>query len=203
MRSFGIIPAAGLSRRMKRQKLLLPWGDRTVIQQVLENWKATAVDRLVLVARKEDSQISRIGRQAGIDLVLVESTPDMKASILRGVQFLLKTDSPTESDVWLMAPADMPQMAPSIVDSLLAEHAPQSPSILIPAWQGKRGHPVLFPWCLALKLESIPADRGVNYLLQHYPVRELDCDDSSILNDVDTPDDYERLRPKQRNTETS
>ena len=40
-RSFAVVPAAGRSRRMGRPKLLLPWGESTIIQQVLGAWRAS------------------------------------------------------------------------------------------------------------------------------------------------------------------
>ena len=61
-KSFAVIPAAGLSRRMgEKQKLLLPWGDATLIEHVLRAWLDSRIDRIVLVSRRDDRDLHRVG----------------------------------------------------------------------------------------------------------------------------------------------
>ena len=57
MRSFGILPAAGLSVRMGEPKLLLPWGNSTIIEHVVATWQASQVDELVVVVRADDKAL--------------------------------------------------------------------------------------------------------------------------------------------------
>jgi molybdenum cofactor cytidylyltransferase len=56
-RSFAIVPAAGRSARMGAPKLLLPLGDRPVIDWVLAAWTASRVTRTVVVVRADDAPL--------------------------------------------------------------------------------------------------------------------------------------------------
>ena len=47
---------------------------------------------------------------------------------------------------------------------------------------------------MALEIEKLRADEGVNALLARHGFRRIACADPSILHDLDSPDDYQRLR---------
>ena len=72
--------------------------------------------------------------------------------------------------------------------------------IHVPIFEGRRGHPVLFPWSLAQEVTALPEDKGINALLQAHPaiVREQVFHFRGILDDLDTPDDYRRLNKEYR-----
>jgi molybdenum cofactor cytidylyltransferase len=194
-RSFGIVPAAGRSERMGTAKLLLPWGDKTVIEHVLSAWQASRVTHVTLVVRPDDQPLANLGMAAGVDVVRPATAPaEMKISIRLALAHVGQRFAPTATDCWLLAPADMPRLEPALIDRLLAEHRAQHPAILVPTFAGRRGHPVLFPWPLAAEVEQLAAHEGVNALLARHPVREIFCDHPEVLDDLDTPDDYARLR---------
>lgn len=188
-RSVAIIPAAGRSKRMGRDKLLLSWGQSTVLGSVIAAWQASKVDELVVVTRRDRQDIIDLCENEGVTLVAPEQPPpEMKDSVLAALR-------QTKGDVWLLAPADMPELDPTVIDQVLAAYDPASPSIIVPVKSGRRGHPVLFPWPLAREVALLGETEGVNVLLHRHPVRELKCQHTSIHCDLDTPEDYERTRP--------
>jgi len=218
--SFAIIPAAGHSVRMGDPKLLLTWGSGTVIESVLAAWCASRVDRIVTVVRGDDAQLADICRRAGADVAVPETPPpEMKDSVASGLRHIQERYAPGADDAWLLAPADMPDLSSLVIDRLLAEHAeweraaksemgrrsakPASEGrdsarvapILVASFQGKRGHPVLFPWALAREVPLLAPHEGVNALLERHVVREVACGDASILDDLDTPAQYRRQLP--------
>ena len=67
-------------------------------------------------------------------------------------------------------------------------------SILVPTHEGKRGHPTLIGWQHVVGLRAHRRDEGLNaYLRLHADqTRELSAGPSAV-EDVDTPEDYERL----------
>ena len=196
MQSFAVIPAAGRSVRMGRPKLLLPWGKSTVIEHVLSVWRASRVGRIVVVVHPDDGELAEVCRAAGAEVVVPDGPPpQMRDSARRGLAYVQRRYTPESRDVWLLAPADMPRLSSAVIDQLLAAHRPQSPEILLPAIEGRRGHPVLFPWHLVDAVETLPAEDGVNALLARHPVRQISCSEASILDDLDTPEDYRRLHP--------
>lgn len=192
-RSFAIVPAAGRSRRMGQDKLLLPWGEATVIESLLAAWRASGVDEIVVVTRRDQTPIHALCGDATIVTPAI-APPEMKDSVGAALDYIRKSFAPHDSDVWLLAPADMPRLDANVVTQVLNAHDPASPTIVVPTSSGKRGHPVLFPWSCAEAVELLSAEEGVNKLLDRFPVRELDCAAAGIHDDLDTPEDYERLR---------
>lgn len=193
-RSFAIVPAAGRSRRMGTPKLLLPWRHHTIVQEVLQRWKAGGVDHRVVVVHPADAELARLARAAGAEVVVAaDPPPDMKASVRLGLEYVAARWQPQPTDAWLLAPADMPELSPEITRKLLVEHASQPEAIVVPTHDGRRGHPVLFPWPLAEAVSQLDADQGVNALLDRGPVTMLPCDLPRAA-DIDTPDEYSQAR---------
>jgi len=86
-----------------------------------------------------------------------------------------------------------------VTNALISAHSSNRPEILVPTLEGKRGHPVLFPWTLTGEVYSLSAAEGLNILRQRHENREIPCDaieptGAAAFSDVDTPQDYERLQ---------
>jgi molybdenum cofactor cytidylyltransferase len=201
-RSFAIVPAAGRSARMGRPKLLLPWGDVTLIEHVLAVWRGSRVERVVVVTRGDDADLADVCRRCGVDVApAIPPPPDMRASVRHGLAYVAQTWRPAPADVWLVAPADLPGLTVETIDRVLAAHDPSRPEIIVPRGE-RRGHPVLFPWGLADEVARLPEDCGINELLRRHAVREVRCEAAAGAgDDLDTPEDYERLRPSDRHEE--
>lgn len=196
--SFAIVPAAGISRRMGQHKLLLRWNDSTVIEHVLAAWTASQVTRTVVVLRRDDQPLIKKCRKFPVDIVAPEMPPhEMKTSVRFGLDFIRQVAAPSDKDVWLLAPADMPRLQTATINHLLGEHNPNEPSILVPRCESGRGHPVLFPWPTAAEVSTLDAEEGVNALLDRNEVRYVDVPDATIHDDLDTPEDYKQLIEKQ------
>lgn len=192
MSCFAIVPAAGLGKRMGGQKLLLPWGQDTVIGATLSAWLASRVDRVVLITRTDCDQIIKTGRSLGANVVEVsDCPPDMKASVSIGLRYLDEKVHPGDGDAWLLAPADLPWLSVNVINRLVAEHATcDFHRILVPVHAGRRGHPVLFPWNVVARVNELGPDEGINALLDAEPTEEIGPCDETILGDLDTTPDY-------------
>lgn len=199
-RFFAIIPAAGNSTRMGAPKLLLPMDGGTMIEKTLAAWKASRVDKIVVVVRPDDEELVKVCRSQGAEVVVpLVAPPEMKDSVQYGLRHIERYFSPTAGDAWLLAPADMPGLSPRIINALVAAFQSGEKSILVPTLAGKRGHPVLFPWTLAAEIFSLRTDEGLNVLRQRHESREVSCDSiepagTAAFNDIDTPEDFGRLR---------
>ena len=192
--SFAIIPAAGRSRRMGTSKLLLPWKDHTVIQQVLETWQASRVNQLVVVVAPHDQQLADVCRHAGIEPLVAPMRPvEMKATVCFALDEVRIRFNPQPTDVWLLAPADIPGLSYETINQLLAAHLRNPSAILLPTHGGQRSHPALFPWPLASEVARLPPGWGVNRMLDRHEVQELPCD-APLATDIDTLDQYRAQR---------
>ena len=196
MRSFGVLPAAGLSKRMGQPKLLMPWGTTTVIQHVVATWQASQVDAVVVVARADDETLLGLLNATGAHVVTPPTAPpEMKHSVQYGLEYVQQKFTPTASDRWLLSPADTPTISIAHINtSLASSHEDPQSRILIPVYNGRRGHPVVFPWTMAKEVFELADDEGVNAIVHRHEVKECPISDGGVLEDMDTPEQYRRLR---------
>ena len=196
-RLFAVIPAAGHSRRMGQPKLLLPLGGATVIERVLTVLDHPAIGARCVVVRASDAPLTDAVRRAG-GLVLHPPVdpPDMRASVSFALETIQRDFSPRDDDGWLLVPADHPVLDRGLIEALLSAWQREQPLVLVPRVGNRRGHPTLFRWSLAREVPRIPADLGLNWLLSNHAreVCELSVEGDAALMDLDTPEDYERLR---------
>jgi molybdenum cofactor cytidylyltransferase len=91
--------------------------------------------------------------------------------------------------------ADQPLVRAPLIDRLLAEHAHDPQSVLVPTCEGQRGNPVLFPASLLPALGALADERGGRAILLRAPdrVREVETGDPAVLADLDTPADLRRV----------
>lgn len=194
MNSFAVIPAAGQSVRMGQPKLLLPWGEGRVIDAVLAAWRGSQVSKTIVVVRDDDEQLIAACQQSGVHVVRAgTATPDMKATVRLGLEFVEKTFSPAAEDVWLLAPADIPRLSSRVIDQVLSAYRPESPRPVVPVHDGRRGHPALFPWPFVQRLKELADDEGIDSLLRAIEIVEVTCEDGTEIQDIDTPDDYRKM----------
>jgi molybdenum cofactor cytidylyltransferase len=194
---FAVVPAAGHSTRMGRPKLSLPLGNRAVLECVVGALRAGGVDRAIVVVGPHVPELAALAVAAGADVCsLATATPDMRATVEYGLRWIEVKYDPKPDDWWLLAPADHPTLDPQIVRRLVESAAQSSHSIVVPAFRGRRGHPTLLSWRHVAGIGALPADQGINTYLrtQRGETLELDVERESILADLDTPDDYSRLR---------
>jgi len=200
--TFALIPAAGKSTRMGRPKLALPLGERTVLEHVVAALRSGGAEHVLVVVGPHVAELAPLAESAGAAvLVLSEETADMRATVEAGLRWLEEKLSPRPADDWLLAPADHPTLEADVVRQLLAARAahPEA-SIFIPIFGGQRGHPALIAWKHVAGMRALSSGQGLNvYLRRQTPeTLELVVDTDAVLCDLDTPEDYERLRRKWR-----
>jgi molybdenum cofactor cytidylyltransferase len=194
-----IVPAAGASVRMGRPKLLLEIGGRTVIARVVESLRKGGTELVIVVTPPvADSVSSKLNDEsiaAGAETINPSSQPtDMRASIELAIDYLAGHEQ--KPDLVLLCPADSPGIS-SILVAKLVDRAGASPgSIVIPVAGDERGHPIVLPWQLAREIPAVPTGLGVNALVARHANRVVECtvEDSTVIADLDTPEDYERWR---------
>lgn len=198
-RLFAVIPAAGHSRRMGTPKLLLSLGKETVIQRLLGGLSTPWITRTVIVARRADRSLAEHLAGADVELVQPEvDPPDMKASVQAGLRWIAEHCEPTEADSWLLIPADHPVLKRELIERLCEAWSKCAARIMIPAFQGKKGHPAFFRWSVAEEVFQLRAEQGINALWKEGTAAPLiwKCDDPEILIDLDTPADLESVRQR-------
>ena len=106
---------------------------------------------------------------------------------------------PASVDAVLVALGDQPSLAPTIIPALLAARRTSPKLIVAPRYRDGQGNPVLFKREIFPELLRLTGDQGARPIIQKEPARvewvELDL---PMPPDVDTPDDYEKIRAKLR-----
>jgi CTP:molybdopterin cytidylyltransferase MocA len=197
---FAVVPAAGQSTRMGRPKLAMPWRGRTVLEHVVSTLQQGGADHIVVVLAPDANKLEPLAAKAGaLVLVLEYPTLDMRQTVEHGLLWLENQYSPKPEDAWLLQPADHPGIESAVVQAVCSGYLGQrsnEPSILVPVFQGRRGHPALIAWRHVPGIRSHPAGQGLDsYLRLHArETLELAVESGAILDDLDTPEDYERLQ---------
>lgn len=192
-----ILLAAGLSSRMGKPKLLLPWGSTTVLGQVVSTFAAAGMEKIVVVTGGSREQIEKHVSELANDFpIRVVYNPaydrgEMLSSIQAGLSAL---DSRTQAA--LIGLGDQPQVREKTVQVICSAFVQTGYPLVIPSYQNRRGHPWLaarpiWPKILALPLSTTPRHFLNTYVGQ---VKYVDADES-ILQDLDTPEDYARMQP--------
>jgi molybdenum cofactor cytidylyltransferase len=182
---------------MGRPKLALPVAGRTVLEHVVTALHGGGVHPVLVVLGPHVAELAGVAERAGASVLLLpEPTPDMRATVERGLAWLEETYRPTPDDAWLLVPADHPTLDAEVIRAVCAarqEHPERS--LIVPTWQGRRGHPTLITFAHSEGIRHHPASEGLNtYLRQHVSeTLELPVDSPAVVADLDTPEDYERL----------
>ena len=190
-----IVLAAGLSRRMGQAKLLMPVGGRAIIRYVVESVLAGGVDSVWVVTGPDVEPIE--AALAGFEVqIVVNPAPEegQAGSVRTGIAAL-----PPSVEAVLIALGDQPALAPSIIPALLAARRASPKLIVAPRYRDGQGNPVLFKREIFPELLRLTGDQGARPILQKEPARVEWVDlDLPMPPDVDTPDDYERIRANLR-----
>jgi molybdenum cofactor cytidylyltransferase len=189
----GLVLAAGASSRMGRPKALLPLApEGTFLGRVLATLAGAGVDPLVVIAREAlDVRAAWPDPRAGAVRVVVNPSPDrgQLSSLLCGLDAL---DAPPAVLVTLV---DVPLASRRTVSAVIDAWQRSGAPLVRPTTGGRHGHPVIFSGPLLAALRSADPVAGAKPVVRAFEASQVNVpvDDPGILEDIDTPADYERL----------
>jgi CTP:molybdopterin cytidylyltransferase MocA len=194
-----IVLAAGASTRMGTPKAALPLGPpgRTVLSTGVATLLAAGLTRVVVVAGAHPDAV-RGALGAGdprVDVVDHTAWADGQLSSL--ICGLDAVESPRLEAV-LVTLVDVPLVTVATVTAIVGRwHETRAP-IVRPARGGTHGHPVVFDRALFQELRAADPAVGAKAVVRRFADRLIDVpveDDGAFL-DLDTWDDYERVRDR-------
>ena len=193
-----VLLAAGASSRMGAEnKLLLPWGDKPVLEVVVNALAGAPLHEVVVVVGHEAETVAAVLEPYPVRVVANSGfAAGMAASLRTGIEAV-----DAAASGYLVALGDMPGITAGLVDLLCRRFAEAGESaILLPVDKGRRGHPVIFARGFRQELLALSGDRGARSVVERHPgcVVEVPVSDSGILADVDTPEEYRNLRERSR-----
>jgi molybdenum cofactor cytidylyltransferase len=185
-----IVLAAGQSQRMGVQKLLLPFGSKTVITHIVDQLSASSVDEVHVVVGCHGKRVSRELSDRSVSIVNNSNYKSgMLSSVRCGLHSLAK-----QCRVVVVALGDQPSLTSKLIDQMLQTFASTEKQILVPLYQGKRGHPIMFSGAYRDEILTHYDNVGLRGLLYAHKddVFELSVTSSGVLSDMDYPEDYQR-----------
>ncbi|PWH18701.1 MAG: hypothetical protein DDG59_05560 [Anaerolineae bacterium] len=197
-----IILAAGRSQRMGEPKLALPWGKTTVIgaviQALVEGGAQAGLQGIVVVTGGHQPLIEDLLRQISCPIPLRWTfNPQYEGEMFVSLQEGLRHTLPT-TQAALVALGDQPQILTETVRAILHVYQAGHQTLIAPSYQMRRGHPWLVDRSLWDDLLALATPQTLrDFFLKHSDkIHYLVVDTPSVLKDLDTPEDYQREKPK-------
>lgn len=185
----------GLSNRVRHE-------DFCVMDQVLRAWTTSRVDQTVVVLREEDQKLRDVCEAWPVHVVGVpRTTVDMKETVLVGIQYLRKHFTPSLDERCFVAPADLPGLSSAVIDRI-ATTSSSPVQVVVPYFGEKQGHPVLLPWNILQRADTLGPDEGINALVERHAQICIRFAADQRVRDVDTPAEFEEeMRLAQKRME--
>jgi len=185
-----ILLGAGQSKRMGVDKLSLPWGRGTLLEHCFETLLRSEVQELVVVLGIRNKGAKNLFRGRKVKVVINPySYRGMSTSICRGLTALR-----SRSDGILIALGDQPLLKTTTIHALIHAFQKGKGGIIIPSFQGRRGHPVIFHRRYKKELLGLKGDVGGKFVLGRHPqqVQAIRVKSIGVVADVDTWQDYKK-----------
>ena len=185
-----MVLAAGRSRRMGTQKLVLPFRGQPLVARVVDELMRSPVDQVFVVVGKDEASITEALANRHVHFVAnTHPVDEMLHSVRCGLIAM-----PEESVAAMVALGDQPAITADVVAELVRSFQNTGRGIVVPTYKGKRGHPLLFAMHYRDEILTRYEGRGLRGLLDTHPqdVFELEVATAGILEDIDLPEDYQR-----------
>ena len=191
----GILLAAGLSTRMGKPKQLLPFGDNTIVETVVDNMLGAKFDEVIVVVGHRASEVQA---QLGTRPITTVFNPDYREGMLTSAQAGIRALD--ASDAFGLMLVDQPFITSALIDQVVDAYVHTEKGIALPSYRYKRGHPVIFDQKYARDILALtPESDGVRTLFKKYgdDIHYVTVDTDSVLRDIDNPEDYKSALKEQ------
>jgi molybdenum cofactor cytidylyltransferase len=188
----GLILAAGESSRMGRDKALLDYHGRTFLEHILVTLRTAELARVAVVLGHHAEEIQRAVKLQGARVVF---NPDYRRGQTSSFQAGLKALESEGVGAVVLCLVDHPAISCEVVKHLIGAHKKSRAPVVIPTYQGHRGHPVLIARPLFAELLALSPDEGANTVVRKYreDTRFVEVNDPGVLLDIDDPEAYRRM----------
>jgi len=185
----GIILAAGESKRMGSPKALLAFEGKTFLEHIISVLKRCPLDTITVVLGADAKTIRESVNLTQTNVVVNSNYEEGQlSSLIAGLDSL-----PARSEAVVVCLVDMPFVTEQIVSAIVRTFKETHPSIVVPVYEGRRGHPVLFSKSVYEELRNAPPDQGARWVVNAdvSRIRHVEVPDEGVVITINTPDDYE------------
>jgi molybdenum cofactor cytidylyltransferase len=182
-----VILAAGESRRMGEAKALLPYQGLTFVEHLLAVTRHPRVGltRVVLGAHAEEI---RGKLKVGPAAILVN--PDWPKGQLSSLQAAIRSLPPQITSGLILCPIDHPLVTLRLIAQLIAGFESSGRSIVLPTFNGRRGHPVIFRSTLYDELLAASPDVGARQIVWAHAddIKEVPTEEEGVILNLNDPE---------------
>ncbi|MFC2061100.1 NTP transferase domain-containing protein [Elusimicrobiota bacterium] len=193
-----IILAAGESARMGSPKALLKIEDKNFIDIIREKLMEAGISDICLVLGAGAGDVKSNLNTDGLNIKINENWEKGQLSSLKTG---LKGVS-DQANAVMMCLIDHPQVQLETIKKLIVGFMDTKADIVIPQYQERGGHPVIYNKTVFKALMEAPLDKGARVIAKdsQYNILKVDVDDPYIRQDIDTPEEYNQIgRSRQNN----
>ncbi len=193
---WAMVLAAGESRRMGTQKLLLPYGATTVVETVVRAALDSSADETLVVVGADGEAVRRALKSYPVTFAVNE---DYRRGMLSSVQTGFRA-LPGGAEAAVLLLGDQPAVAARTIDELVQAYRAGGRGIYLPVYGKRRGHPILVDAAYRSEIPGLDPGIGLRHLLQAHPgdVVPVEISEGEAPEDMDVPGDYARAVSKRR-----
>ncbi len=191
-----MILAAGESTRVGKPKLLLPFGEKTIIETIIGQAIASRADKTLVVLGSGWEKIAEKIKKFDLKTTV---NPNFKKGMLSSVQRGFKA-LPENTRAVLVLLGDQPAVSAAIIDQIIEAYQRTNKGIVLPVYKKERGHPVLIDLKYKGEVEGLSHEIGLRGLVYSHPedIMEIEVNTASILRDIDYLEDYQKELTKDK-----
>lgn len=189
-----LVLAAGMSSRMGRDKQTLSCGELNFIEKTVSLYRSFG-ELIVVLGHNFDEIVA----QSSLEGVQIIENPHyregMGTSLVAGVKALEKR---TLDGIWITF-CDMPHLKPKTLEKLYQFLATNLNRVVLPSYEGRRGHPAYIPADLFSELLCVQGDVGARDVLRKHEDRIRLCPvlDRAVIEDLDQMEVFKRVSERE------
>jgi len=190
-----VILSGGASRRMGSPKALVSYQGTSFLEHLLSVTRHPAIGARRVVLGPDANAISQ---QVALEPEEVVINTEWERGQLSSIHAALRS-LPADTEGMLLCPVDHPLVSAGLVNALIATFLDTRAPVVLPVFEGKRGHPVIFSAAVYDELLRAPLETGARAVVWAHKneVQEIPTAEEGCVLNLNDPDATLKLQNKR------